>query len=448
MRILLVNPWINDVAAYDFWLKPLGLLYVGACLKRVGFDVELIDLLNRHDPDLARFAKPKGDKKYGTGKFLSTRVSKPAAIQGIPRLYKRYGAPIQYFEWRLKNLEKPDAIFVTSAMTYWWPGVKETIDFLRSFFPEVPIVLGGLYARLYPQHARMNTKADFVFDQELSSLPKLIWKIFQKDISLDFDFYKWFEILDPAYELYTNIGYLVFLTSLGCPFRCSYCLSPKLWREFSQRDPRRIVESIAKYLEMFKVKDVVFFDDAIMVNKDTHLKPLLRLLIDRKFSVNYHLPNGIHARLLDEETAVLMKAAGFRTIKLGYETAGSLQIKTGGKVFDEDLKRAVEILLKAGHDPSDIQAYVMVNMPFQKPDDVVEAVKFCKSLGISVSVNEYTPIPFTKDWYELVELGWLEPDTDPILLNNSLLPYWWKHGMDFETVQSLKKLAHSENTER
>ncbi|MFQ5628541.1 MAG: hypothetical protein ACE5I1_07255 [bacterium] len=27
---LLVNPWITDFAAYDFWSKPLGLLYIAS----------------------------------------------------------------------------------------------------------------------------------------------------------------------------------------------------------------------------------------------------------------------------------------------------------------------------------------------------------------------------------------------------------------------------------
>jgi len=27
-KILLINPWVHDFAAYDFWLKPLGLLYL------------------------------------------------------------------------------------------------------------------------------------------------------------------------------------------------------------------------------------------------------------------------------------------------------------------------------------------------------------------------------------------------------------------------------------
>ena len=29
-QVLLVNPWIHDFAAYDFWAAPLGLLTLGA----------------------------------------------------------------------------------------------------------------------------------------------------------------------------------------------------------------------------------------------------------------------------------------------------------------------------------------------------------------------------------------------------------------------------------
>ena len=34
-KILLVNPWIYDFAAYDLWVKPLGLLYIGATAKEI-----------------------------------------------------------------------------------------------------------------------------------------------------------------------------------------------------------------------------------------------------------------------------------------------------------------------------------------------------------------------------------------------------------------------------
>ena len=38
-HILLVNPWIHDFAAYDFWAKPLGLLILAAVLRGQGCSV-------------------------------------------------------------------------------------------------------------------------------------------------------------------------------------------------------------------------------------------------------------------------------------------------------------------------------------------------------------------------------------------------------------------------
>jgi hypothetical protein len=38
-------------------------------------------------------------------------------------------------------------------MTYWYQGVQETIQLLRTVFP-VPILLGGRYAPLLPEYAK------------------------------------------------------------------------------------------------------------------------------------------------------------------------------------------------------------------------------------------------------------------------------------------------------
>ncbi len=42
MKVLLLNPWIYDFAAYDLWLKPFGLLRVGALLREWGWEEEEI----------------------------------------------------------------------------------------------------------------------------------------------------------------------------------------------------------------------------------------------------------------------------------------------------------------------------------------------------------------------------------------------------------------------
>lgn len=48
MKILLINPWIYDFAAYDLWMKPLGLLYIAGFLEESGYDVSLINWMDRH----------------------------------------------------------------------------------------------------------------------------------------------------------------------------------------------------------------------------------------------------------------------------------------------------------------------------------------------------------------------------------------------------------------
>ena len=44
--VLLVNPVIHDFAAYDFWARPLGLLWVGALLRHGGARVSLLDCMD------------------------------------------------------------------------------------------------------------------------------------------------------------------------------------------------------------------------------------------------------------------------------------------------------------------------------------------------------------------------------------------------------------------
>jgi len=47
--ILLVNPPIYDFSAYDFWLKPYGMLRVAGMLRGLA-DFSLFDYLDRFDP--------------------------------------------------------------------------------------------------------------------------------------------------------------------------------------------------------------------------------------------------------------------------------------------------------------------------------------------------------------------------------------------------------------
>src|SRR4030043_1714680 len=102
---LLINPWITDFAAYNFWIKPLGLLCLAGLLRLNDFRVTLIDCLD----------STERRKEYGDGKFFKTRIDNPLPLKSIPRNYSQYGIPEEMLLKRLSFLEeKPDVIGITS----------------------------------------------------------------------------------------------------------------------------------------------------------------------------------------------------------------------------------------------------------------------------------------------------------------------------------------------
>ena len=62
-NLLLINPWIYDFAAYDFWAKPLGFLYVAALLRKNGFSIHYIDCLCSDHQFFPRIISAKEGKR-------------------------------------------------------------------------------------------------------------------------------------------------------------------------------------------------------------------------------------------------------------------------------------------------------------------------------------------------------------------------------------------------
>jgi hypothetical protein len=151
-RILLINPWIHDFAAHNLWARPLGLLQVAEQLSAYNADLQLIDCLD-----------VPGSSVYHTGKYPKTVLPAPPGLENMSRRFGRYGIPLPEFEKRLAACLPVDAILVTSIMTYWYPGAFEAIRLVKAAAPGVPVILGGVYARLFPGHAQKFSKADLVY---------------------------------------------------------------------------------------------------------------------------------------------------------------------------------------------------------------------------------------------------------------------------------------------
>ncbi|SMC22500.1 Radical SAM superfamily enzyme YgiQ, UPF0313 family [Desulfacinum hydrothermale DSM 13146] len=441
--VLLVNPWITDFAAYDLWAKPLGLLVLAALFRQGGYRVALVDCLDRHDPDTAARPDviPGGDRLYGTGKYPKMPRPTPEIFGDFPRTFYRYGMHPESFRKKLQSLPRPDLVCVTSSMTYWYPGVTEAIAHIRDIFPEAPVWLGGIYARLCPEHARKTCGADRVCTEPLIQTAARAEALLGHPLS---NRPQWASPADfplPALDLIPRLSYGPVLTSLGCPYRCPYCASWRLQPERITFPVRHVTRQILHVHDRTGVQDFAFYDDALLLG-NPGIRPALEGLIQEDRSLRFHTPNALHVRaLVDPHWCRLLYRSGFTTIRLGLETTRpDKQRAWGGKVEQDMFFRAVENLHRAGFRGEQIGAYLLCGMPDQTVQEVAEAIETVRRAGAMPHLAEYSPIPGTAAWRQAVRISPFPIETEPLTHNNTFFACR-RPDFTLQDLQELKRLA-------
>jgi hypothetical protein len=430
--LLLINPWIYDFAAYDYFARPLGLLYLAGWLRARGYGVSFLDCLG------TPHARPG---PFGTGRYPKEIIPTPPALKGVTRRYGRYGLSEAAFRDRLALTPQPAAILVTSLMTYWYPGVNAAIRLARERFPDTPVILGGIYASLCPEHARRHSGADYVVagpgeevlldilaeaggappgpnrpdPEELDTLPY------------------------PALDLLEHPSYIPMLTSRGCPLDCAYCASRLLQPAYRRRHPVKVAAELIHWQDRLGLTDAAFYDDALLLAAEDHLLVILEELARRGRTFRFHTPNGLHARLITREVARGLQRANFATLRLGVETTAQGAARWDRKLQAGELEAALAHLEEAGFAPKAIGVYLLIGLPDQEEAEVTASIRQIQELGAAPVLAQYSPIPGTALWPRAVAASRYDLTADPLFHNNSLFPCWPQ--FSWEPYTRFKRLA-------
>ena len=383
-KILLVNPPIYDFAAYDFWLKPHGMLCVGGMLRSMA-DITLFDTMDRLHPKFDPAVREKTDP-FGTGPYPFKKIKNPAALIDIPRYFRRFGLPRQVFQQFLTTSSPFDVVLVQTTMTYWYLGYKEVIEDIRQYCPQAKIVLGGFYAAACTDHAKTLGADVVIAGDDLDPLWQLLGQAPPAGPHL------------PAWELYPKLETATMKLTHGCPFRCSYCYVPQSGVGFQTRPSDECVAELEQLIDL-GVMNIAFYDDALLFQPEKILLPFLQAVIDRNIQVNFHTPNALHARYMTADIPKSMVTAGTKTFHFGFESRSEAFHKETGsdKVVSDELADAVESLRSAGADPRNIIAYEMLGHPLADVQQLESSMRFAHSLGIRIMLSDFSPIPDTPD---------------------------------------------------
>lgn len=430
-HILCVNPWIHDFAAFDFWARPLGLLSLAALLRKAGLRISWLDCLDRFLPGEAVPGKTLWD---GRGPYAKTPLDFRAVISPFlpsgavlpetAQTFSRYGISPERFVRDMRGLDPPDLILVTSIMTYWASGVAETISRIKTMFPDVPVVLGGIYATLCTDHAIAFSGADRVVPGPgEGALAHIVQEFtgFKPDICADPDNLD--SLPFPALDLQNHLAYAPILTSRGCPFACDYCASSFLEPRLRRRSPDHVLAEIRYWHRTQGVRNFAFYDDALLVNGTRYAFPLLEKIISSGMALQFHTPNALHIREIDETGSALMFRAGFKTIRLGLETTHFDDTRNHDiKVRKDEFSRAVQALKTAGFTRDQVGAYLLCGLPGQDLEEVRSSMERVKDAGITPVLAYYTPIPHTPLWDQAEKMARFDIRLHPVLTNNTLFP--------------------------
>jgi len=334
--------------------------------------------------------------------------------------------PRSIFKDFLQREEPFDFALIQTTMTYWYESVKEVIEDIRQAWPSTKIILGGNYVTFCKSHAE-KLGADFL-------VPGTNLEPFWKHVGIEPD------LKQPAlWQAYEKLNVGVLKLSEGCPFNCTYCSVPKVYGKFKARPLQRSLAEL-ELLVNCGVQNIAFYDDALLFQAEKVLVPFLKETIKRNIKVNFHTPNGLHARFINKKIAELMIQAGVKTFYLGFESASlQWQKETGAKVFCDELTQAVEHLISAGAESTNITAYQILGHPHIDTQQLETTMHFVNSLGIRGTLADFSPIPGTPD----VEYcrKWVDMD-EPLMHNKTAFPIIM---LGFEESNRLKDLQRKLN---
>ncbi len=434
---LIINPWITDFKLYDEWMHPLGLYVLISLLKQNNWDVTFVNCLRRDSPRKA--------KRCSTGDFPWVELEKPPAYGTIPRKYKLYGIEECRLHRLLENARRPDMIFIGSGMTYWIDGLARTVDAVGGVLPGIPVVIGGIAARLMPELLAQRFPECIVVShgildagQGLRTKHDLLADL--KPIGAD-------PSLLGGLHSCEHLYHGPVLTSLGCPLDCTYCASRLLQPSFRHRSVEVILDEIEYCIDTFGVRDFAFYDDALLYGPRRDLVDLFRRLCVKQGMVRLHTPNGLHLRPLTPALVELMREAGFVTLRFGYETGSQAHASdTCAKAGRKLLADRISLVKAAGFGSHAVGVYIMGGLPGQTVESMLDEMDYVGSLGIDVKPVFLSPVPGTPV-FNTYASRFPGLQSDPLLHNDTVFVTMLE-GWGGEAVRRVREKARAINRGR
>jgi hypothetical protein len=210
------------------------------------------------------------------------------------------GHEYQYVRGIVKPNIKPDKILMSCIFSFYSKRYEQTIDHYLKLFPNVKIIVGGVFPTLTPQwfnKTKWNTTTNPFFTNESEQKVEVFCGMSSdiEELSPKYDV----EILDEDEGKSTQYSRnkIVLYSSRGCVNKCGYCAVPKLEGDMhSFKSIKEMLISAKK--ELPNASSVVLYDNNFTAHE--YFDNIVDELIDFGLPVDIH---GLHVSSFTEHQA-------------------------------------------------------------------------------------------------------------------------------------------------
>src|SRR5215831_13608452 len=410
MKVLLIQPPVQDFYDTDMRLQPIGLCYLKAAVNRYLPEMEVI-IKDFHGGCGRRTVKVPEELRYLTEYYP---VADKSPFSTFHRYY-HFGLPFDGIEKEIAEI-RPDVVGISSLFTPYYREALAVAERVKRCL-NIPVVIGGSHASAVPESLLDSPHVDFVIRGEgekpfveflkyltgqrpIEDVPNLAYKkngeFILNSIADNFaiDELPFPDLNDFAPHNYRYAGkpMTFMITSRSCPHKCSFCsVHTTFGTSYRRRSLENVVEEIElRYQQGYRVID--FEDDNLTYYKST-FKELCRRLIARfpKREMEFVAMNGISYLSLDDELLELMYAAGFSHLNLA--------LVSSDKTVRETTKRphTLESYLKIVHEAHrlgfKIVSYHILGLSNESLDSMIQTLAFNARLPVLLGASPFYRTP-------------------------------------------------------
>jgi anaerobic magnesium-protoporphyrin IX monomethyl ester cyclase len=438
-----------------------GAMHVAAYLKSRGLDFKVFNVVADVHRDVELFTEPSTDPE----EYSCSLISKPeAARRSREHLFESIA---EY---------QPDVVLVTLSIYNLALYTRKLLGEIREASRDSHLVTGGIYSTLHAQDILSDGWVDIVvrgegevttFDllealrsgEGPSGIPGVSFvkdgtvihnpdrdKVGSLDhfphlytVSDEFAIKRRFDLLSRLNPLADYIPGTGFLTSRGCPEKCTFCLDPALNRQRVRFHSPRYVRNVLDYCSWRFEADSFFFGDATFTMHRKRLRQLLDLLEGLPYS--YQIQT--RADYLDREVIGWLAASGFTHIAIGAESFNQKVLNdSAGKRLDvEQTLKASAQVKAAGMKP--VLTFI-VGLPGESRDSVWRTVRILEEKGLETAT--FFPLVVFRGTalYEVLRTRATESDLEAARLHPSSEEFLFL-GDEFPTRDELMGFADEVN---